>query len=117
MAWKPFTRSQERGFILWGMALEPVSGFDSGGAFFRAAKAANCVGMFVGHQHEIAMSLYYEGIRLTYGLKTGVEAYHNPALIGTTKITISQEDNSFDVEYVFSDIEYPLSDGKMPQSP
>lgn len=82
-----------------------------------AAKAASCVGMFVGHQHEIAMSLYYEGFCLTYGLKTGVEAYHDPALIGTTKITISQEYNSFDVEYVFSDIKYPLSDGKIPQSP
>ena len=91
-----------------GVATEHIGGFRTGGALFAAAKEANCRGMFMGHQHEVATSTYYKGIRLTYGLKTGTGSYHSPALLGTTKITISEEKNTFDVEYLFSEIEYPL---------
>ena len=93
-----------------GMSKENIGGFNTGvnAQFFEAAKAANCVGMFMGHQHKVAVSLRYDGILLTYGLKTGTGDYHDPEMLGTTKITISKEDNSFDVEYVFSEIEYPM---------
>ena len=72
------------------------------------AKEVNCVGIFAGHQHKVATSTFYDGIRMTYGLKTGTGDYHDPALLGTTKITLREADNTFDVEYIFSDIEYPL---------
>ena len=93
-----------------GIHKENMGGFNTGvnAQFFEAAKAANCVGMFVGHQHKIAVSARYEGILITYGLKSGTGDYHDPEMLGTTKITISKEDNSFDVEYVFSEIEYPM---------
>ena len=91
-----------------GFSLESISGFDTDGEFFEAAREANCVGMFMGHNHKTAISIFYEGIRLTYGLKTGVEAYHDRDLIGTTKITIAEEDDSFRVDYISSEIEYPF---------
>ena len=92
-----------------GMAREAIGGFDSGGEFFKAAKDVNCVGMFVGHQHKVATSTVYEGIRITYGLKTGTGDYHSTDMLGTTKITIKEADNSFTVEHIHTEIEYPLN--------
>ena len=66
------------------------------------------MGMFMGHQHKVATSTFYDGIRLTYGLKTGTGDYHDRDMLGTTKITISQDDRSFAVEHVFTEIDYPL---------
>ena len=93
-----------------GMALEAPSGFSTDGALFKTAKAVNCVGMFVGHQHEVALSTVYEGVRLTYGLKLGASCYHNPEMLGSTKITIDSKSNSYKVEYVFSELEYSFDD-------
>lgn len=90
-----------------GMALERIGGFQSN-TFFNTAKEMGCVGMFVGHQHKVATSTTYDGIRITYGLKTGTGDYHSSDMLGTTKITIKESDNSFDVEYIHSDIDYPL---------
>ena len=91
-----------------GMAREQLGGFQSNGRLFNLAKDIECVGMFMGHQHKVAISTMYDGIRLTYGLKTGTGDYHSADMLGTTKITIKESDNSFDVEYIFSDIDYPL---------
>lgn len=101
----PFYPEREYDF---GMATEPLGGFESGGQFWAVAKEANCVGMFMGHQHNVATSTEYDGIRLTYGLKTGTADYHDPNILGTTKITISEADNTFSVEYIMSEIPYPL---------
>jgi len=91
-----------------GMAMEAIGGFDTGGQLMETAKQVNCVGIFAGHQHKVATSTYYDGIRLTYGLKTGTGDYHDREMLGTTKITLCSADASFDVEYIFSEISYPL---------
>ena len=91
-----------------GMAREQLGGFQSNGMLFDIAKDIGCVGMFMGHQHNVATSTMYNGIRLTYGLKTGTGDYHSADMLGTTKITIKEIDNSFDVEYIHTDIDYPL---------
>ncbi len=92
-----------------GMATENIGGFDSNGEFFKTAKEINCAGIFMGHQHKVATSTMYDGIRLTYGLKTGTGDYHDPEMLGSTKITIKEADNTFEVEHIHSEIEYPLS--------
>ena len=91
------------------MAAESIGGFDTGGQLMETAKEVNCTGIFAGHQHKVATSTFYNGIRLTYGLKTGTGDYHDRGMLGTTKITIREADNSFDVEHIFSEIEYPLT--------
>ncbi len=91
-----------------GMAMESIGGIDTGGGLIETAKEVNCTGIFAGHQHNVATSTFYDGVRLTYGLKTGTGDYHDRGMLGTTKITIRESTPSFDVEYIFSDIEYPL---------
>lgn len=92
-----------------GLAEENIGGFGPEGLFFNAAKAINCKGIFLGHQHKVATSTVYDGIRFTYGLKTGTGDYHSVDMMGTTKITIKEADNSFGVEHIFTEIEYPLN--------
>lgn len=45
----------------------------------------------VGHDHINTYSVLYEGIRLTYGLKTGDRCYRDEDLNGGTLLTISQD--------------------------
>ncbi len=91
-----------------GIAMEAIGGIDTNGQLIKTAKEVNCVGIFAGHQHNVAVSTFYDGVRLTYGLKTGTGDYHDRKMLGTTKITIRESDLSFGVEYIFSEIEYPL---------
>lgn len=91
-----------------GMSMEGIGGIDTAGEFFKVAKELNCTGMFMGHQHKVATSTTYDGIRLTYGLKTGTGDYHSPEMLGVTKITLKAADSSFEVEYIHSEIDYPL---------
>ncbi len=64
---------------------------DSG--FFAAGKECGLTHMFVGHDHESDASILYDGVRLTYGLKTGCSpAPWNDALhYGATVVTISDD--------------------------
>ncbi len=45
----------------------------------------------VGHDHKNCSSIVYDGIRLTYGLKTGAGSYHVPEMNGGTTITVSSD--------------------------
>lgn len=102
IAYSPFAPDADGDF---GFATEPLGGFNLGNGFFGAAKEIGCVGMFVGHQHKVSTSILYDGIRITYGLKTGTYDYHETDMLGTTKITIGT-DNSFTVEHQESELEY-----------
>lgn len=88
----------------FGITWQGLSGFESD-AFYQAAKEINCKGMFFGHQHKAATSIMYEGIRLTYGLKTSTYDSHRFDMLGSTLISL-KGNSSFGVEYIFSDIEY-----------
>lgn len=102
IAYSPFAPDADGDF---GFATEPLGGFNLGNGFFGAAKEIGCVGMFVGHQHKVSTSILYDGIRITYGLKTGTYDYHETDMLGTTKITIGA-DNSFTVEHQESELDY-----------
>lgn len=102
----PFRADGEGDF---GTAAEKLGGIDTEGRLMRAAEEVNCTGIFAGHQHKVSLSMMYHGIRLTYGLKTGTGDYHAPDMLGTTKITIREKDNSFDVEHIYTKIPYPLA--------
>ncbi len=89
-----------------GIAYEDIGGFGDSEKFWNTAKEIGCVGMFLGHQHTVATSIVYDGIRLTYGMKTGTYDYFQKNLLGTTQITIKEADNSFNVEYIHSELDY-----------
>lgn len=74
--------------------------------FWETAKKISCKGMFVGHQHLIATSIKYDGIRITYGLKTGTYDYHSSDMLGATEILLDTKNFNFNVEYLFSKIDY-----------
>lgn len=87
-----------------GLALEQYGGFSSMN-FWSILKNIGCTGIFVGHQHKIATSILYDGIRITYGMKTGTYDYHDPQLLGSVRITLSSDD--FSVTYQRSRLQYP----------
>jgi hypothetical protein len=82
-----------------GEAREGYGGFYHP-SFWATAKEIGCIGMFMGHQHKIATSIVFDGIRLTYGLKTGQHAYHHTTMLGGTLISLSREDSGFSVAYL-----------------
>jgi len=88
-----------------GMAKEMITGV-SCGRFWRDAKLIGCTGMFVGHQHTVATSIECDGIRVTFGLKTGTYDYHDKELLGSTKITLAEHGGTFAVEYLYSSLPY-----------
>ena len=88
-----------------GFALESLGGYDNG-PFWSYAKEIGCIGMFVGHRHKVATSINCEGIRVTYGLKTGTYDYHDPSMLGSTKITLSETAEEMGVEYVPTELSY-----------
>ncbi|MBQ8882322.1 MAG: Ig-like domain-containing protein [Clostridia bacterium] len=69
-------------------------------------KNTGCKGIFVGHEHRIATSVMYGGIRLTFGLKTGTYAYHSEDMLGTTKINLDVSEKTFSVAHQFTDYAY-----------
>ena len=69
---------------------------------FREAlqKAGGADGIFIGHDHVNSVSILCEnGIRMTYGLKTGIHDFHD--VLGTTAITVSEDGRRFRVEHLY----------------
>lgn len=63
-------------------------------------------GVFVGHEHKINTSILYEGIRWTFGLKTGLYDAYTPGQVGGTLITVNEGGSTFDLEHVVYDPYY-----------
>lgn len=88
-----------------GMSQEMAGGFTNP-SLWHLMKDYGCTGIFMGHQHKIATSIVYDGIRLTYGLKTGTYDYHASEMLGATKISLLTEQQTFTVQYLYSDYAY-----------
>ena len=65
-------------------------------------KAVNVDGAFFGHSHVNNASIVGEGIRWTFGLKTGLYDYHEKEKLGGTLITLSNECSQFSIEHIRS---------------
>lgn len=62
-------------------------------------KACGIDGFFAGHYHTINTSILHEGIRFTFGLKTGYFDYYDEEANGGTLITLHGQ--TFEVEHVY----------------
>lgn len=58
-------------------------------------------GVFAGHSHRLNTSVLYEGIRWTFGLKTGTYDRYNPRDLGGTLITVAAGGATFGVEHLY----------------
>lgn len=79
---------------------EFTSAWDNDNSFFSLLKGIGVDGVFVGHQHANSLSLVYEGVRLSYGLKTGTYDAFQYGDLGGTLITLAN--GGFDVEHVYA---------------
>ena len=72
----------------FGCKREPLGCFGTPEDFVEQLRKAGVDGVFVGHCHAINTSILWQGIRWTYGLKTGQYDYHTPGQVGGTLITL-----------------------------
>ncbi len=77
----------------FGVIQEGPTGVSFDDKFFEAIKEMNghTKNVLVGHDHINNFSIEYEGIRLTYSLKTGIGNYYNPEMIGGTVLKVNSE--------------------------
>lgn len=92
-----------------GIAYEAFGGVDTEGAFWDLAKMHGVTGMFFAHQHNIATSIVWDGIRLSYGLKSSTHDYHRPDMLGALAITLGEADGVMSVEYLYTELAYQNS--------
>ncbi len=73
------------------------------GMFTKIKELGATTHTFVGHDHVNAYSVDYQGVRLTYGLKSSRQFYYSEELVGGTLITLKGDTGnvSVDIEYKY----------------
>ncbi|MBN2557269.1 MAG: metallophosphoesterase [Clostridia bacterium] len=71
------------------------------GLFDKAKELGNTTHIFCGHDHINNLSVEFDGIRLTYGLKTGPSSYSDKDRQGATLITILDGSNEVTVGHIY----------------
>ncbi len=82
----------------FGCKREPIGCFGTPADFVDRLRRAGVDGVFVGHCHANNTSVLWQGIRWSYGLKTGQYDYHTAGQVGGTLITLWGE--SFTVHHI-----------------
>ncbi len=83
----------------FGQKREAISGLFVLDGLWEALKAYHFDGVFVGHDHRNSMSILYDGIRFSYGLKSSTFDYYSD--VGATKITIASDGETFEVKHLY----------------
>ena len=96
----PFTAKNEGDF---GTTYTTLEGFEND-AFWPTAKEVHCKGMFMGHIHTCSLSIVCDGIRMTFGLKTGTYDSHTSEQQGATLMTLKED--GAQVKHVKSKLTY-----------
>ena len=105
-AWDEETQSfvGEYADTSFGVKHEPVGCAPENNGFFSVIKSLGSTKDVVcGHEHVSNYSIVYEGVRLTYALKTGVGSYWEAELNGGTKMTVNK--NGTNISHLFVDLE------------
>ena len=85
----------------FGKVLSGVSrNYDGDGRVFDTYKANNIDGIFAGHNHLANASVLYQGIRMTFGLKSGKTDEFDINMLGGTIINVKSDD-TFTVEHLY----------------
>lgn len=83
----------------FGTKGEAFKGIHSEYGLWEILKKYSFEGVFCGHSHKNSVSILYDGIRLTFGLKTGTFDRYLESELGGTKITVNKD--LFEVEHVY----------------
>ena len=73
------------------------------GMFDMIKKLGSTTHTFCGHDHINNYSVEYQGVTLTYGLKSSTQLYHDEDMVGGTLITIDS-DRNVTVEHKYLDV-------------
>lgn len=84
------------GFSGEGVSCPPVNN----GFFDVCKELGSTKNIFAGHDHVNNFQIYYEGIRLTYTLKTGYGAYYTDGIMGGTVISIGSDGAAY-AEHIY----------------
>lgn len=88
----------------FGKSIFDFVGFKTEG-FWSTALETNCRGMFVGHEHTTSLSIMTDdGIRVTFGLKTGTYDSHDSDMLGTTLLTLTEKGG--EVKHCYTELPY-----------
>jgi len=100
---KPFEIPCKNGnFGYWGERVLHPHCVDFDYSMFEIFKRTAIKGVFVGHDHKNSASILYQGVRLTYGLKTGEYDYHFEDRLGGTLMTVPiQNAEGYELEHVY----------------
>jgi len=86
----------------FGKNLEHVAASEINSGLFNKVKELQSTShIFVGHDHINTLSVDYQGVNLTYGLKTGRTSYSRPEMQGGMLITIKDKTNEVVVEHIY----------------
>lgn len=83
----------------FGTKGEVFKGIYDATGLWRVMKENNFDGVFVGHSHKNSLSVLYDGIRLTFGLKTGTFDRYDSSMLGGTEIALTE--NTFTVKHLY----------------
>lgn len=75
-------------------------GYYNSGFFAKAKELGSTRGIYVGHDHTNNFAIDYQGIVLSYGVKSGRGIYHNPEKIGGQVIVLN-DDGTVGLERIF----------------
>ncbi len=81
------------------------SGTLNTGMFAKMVELGSTKNVIIGHDHINDYSLVYQGIRLTYGVKTGDKCYwtEDGTMNGGTKLTIGENGKSTELKQIYID--------------
>jgi hypothetical protein len=87
----------------FGINCEDVCCFKEDDGFFDVVtELGSTKAVIAGHDHVNCSCIRYKGVRLTYGLKTGMGAYWKPEMNGGTVLTVTS-DGLTDIRHEFVD--------------
>ena len=89
----------------FGAQYEKFKGINAEESLIAHWNACSVDGVFVGHYHMINTSILYQGVRLTFGLKTGVYDYFTNGQLGGTVVDCAA-DGSFTVHHLTTLVPY-----------
>ena len=90
------------GFLMDGVGQS--WGVDQDGKLLAACRANGTLGMFFGHTHNNDASVLWNGIRYTFGSKTGTYDFYTQALLGGTQIMLDSETGELSVAHLKYDV-------------
>lgn len=93
----------------YGVNHETCCSPNANNGFFDIVKEGGVKEIIAGHDHRNSSSIMYNGVRLTYGLKSGFGAYYEEEMVGGTALTIGSDGklSSHHIYITRDDIKFP----------